>query len=461
MVSISAFINSGLLLVGQSVFRGLASPQQAATEQYNLIKFLGGSAPYIQSPGFGISTDFPETCTIEQVQLLSRHGERYPTVNKGEAFEKIITKLGNTTETYSGSLAFLNSYEYFVTDKSQYALETTPENSEGTYAGSINMSKHGAYFRNRYKSLFDDTQVLSVFTTNSNRVYHSSESFARGFLGNNYSEANVKYSILDESGSLGINSLTPRYGCTSYDKSANSELLKQIDRSYLTNILDRLKEDNPFLTIDEEDVLNLFEFCAYEINVKSESPFCNIFNTEDFNYYAYDNDLDKYYSSGPGNNISEVIGSVYLNASLNLLKDEENSNKIWLSFTHDTDIDQVISALGFFTKDEHLPLDRVDLERVYYHAYLVPQGARYYTEKLKCGEKFYVRYIINDSVHPIPECQSGPGFSCEFSEYENFINSRIGNINFVEQCQVPADATQSLTFFWDYESKNYTAELEL
>ncbi|KAK6204535.1 histidine phosphatase superfamily [Scheffersomyces amazonensis] len=460
MVSITTLINSGLLLVGKWIYQGLATHQQVAEEQYNIIRFLGGSAPYIQSPGYGISTDFPMGCTIEQVQLLSRHGERYPTLNKGNEFEKVLEKLLDHSQEYKGSMAFLNDYEYFVTDKSQYALETTPENSEGTYAGTTNAFRHGAYFRNRYDTIFNSSQELPVFTTNSKRVFNTAEIFTQGFLGEEYSRERVKYNIFAESEELGVNSLTPRYACTTYNKDANSDLVTSFSKLYLTNILARLNEENPFLTIDEDDVKTLFDFCAYELNVKSTSSFCDLFTTEDFAYYGYDNDLDKYYSSGPGNNMSAIIGSVYLNASLNLLKDNSNPNKIWLSFTHDTDIDHYISALGIFTPERDLPLDRVDFERQYYHAYLVPQGARFYTEKLKCGEDTFVRYVINDSVQPIPQCQNGPGFSCEISEYESFVKQVLQS-NSIAGCRVSNHVDKALTFFWDYQSRNYTADLEL
>ena len=128
MVAVSKLVNGGLLLAGQSVFQDVATPQQASVQSYNILNFLGGSAPYIQRQGYGISTDIPQGCKLEQVQLLSRHGERYPTTNKGKAFEAIYKKLESYNETFKGDLAFLNDgYTYFVKDKFWYDKETSPK----------------------------------------------------------------------------------------------------------------------------------------------------------------------------------------------------------------------------------------------------------------------------------------------------------------------------------------------
>ncbi|KAM9923913.1 hypothetical protein OXX80_011380, partial [Metschnikowia pulcherrima] len=93
MVAISKLVNNGLLLVGQQFYRDLATPEQASVESYNVVRYLGGSGPYVQHPGFGISTDIPDKCTLEQVHLMSRHGERFPSSSAGKRFESIMKKV--------------------------------------------------------------------------------------------------------------------------------------------------------------------------------------------------------------------------------------------------------------------------------------------------------------------------------------------------------------------------------
>ncbi|ODV76725.1 putative acid phosphatase precursor [Suhomyces tanzawaensis NRRL Y-17324] len=434
VVAISKLINNGLLLVNQGVFQGLASPQQATVELYNVIRYLGGAGPYIQRQGYGISTDIPDQCTLEQVQLFSRHGERFPSTSSGKKLEAVYKKLKSYNGTYTGDLGFLNDYTFFVDDKDMCGKETSPKNSESNFAGTTDALKH-------------------VFTSNSGRVFQTGNYFAHGFLGDDYKDDKVKYVVFDEDEKIGINSLTPRRACALYNDTSDS-YVDELDTKYLKNIVTRFQKFAPGLNITLGDVRNLFQWCAYEINVKGASPICDLFTNEEFIQYSYSADVGYYYSNGPGNNLTAVIGSTLLNSSLALLKDDSNSNKVWLSFTHDTDLEVFHSALGLFAPNEDLPTDYIPFPYPYQHSSICPQGARVYTEKYKCGETSYVRYIINDAVIPIPNCSSGPGFSCELSAYEDYIQERIGEINYSEQCGLDDSAPSSVKFYWNYNQEH-------
>lgn len=456
MVAISKLINNGLLLAGPLIYADLATPQQAAAEQYNVVKFLGGAAPYIQHPGFGISTDVPDQCTLEQVHLILRHGERYPSKNNGKELEAIMAKFDNYTETFVGELAFLNDYTYFVKDKSLYEKETTPSNSEGTYAGTLTASRHGSVFRAKYKSLFNSTsETLNVFTSNSGRVHLTAKYFARGFLGDEYSDKKVSYHVLSEDKEMGANSLTPRYGCSAFDKGLNDEVIDSYDSSYLDAARERILQGNEKLNLTTADVESLFGWCAYEINVRGQSPFCDLFTNEEFIRHSYSIDLDKYYSYGPANNMTSIVAAPYLNATLRFLKEESPEFKVLLSFSHDSDLEILHSGLGLLEPKSDLPLDHIPFPNPYVHSLILPQGARLVTEKFSCSGQSFVRYLVNDAVYPIESCQSGPGFSCKLSDFESYISSRIEGKDYQTQCQTKYPS--EVTFLWDYKTANYTA----
>lgn len=457
MVAISKLVNNGLLLAGQNIFADVATPQQAATAQYNIINFLGGSAPYIQHPGFGISPDVPPQCTLEQVHLFSRHGERYPSSGSGKSFEKIMAKFANYNESFAGELAFLNDYTYFVSDKDYYEKETTPFNSKGPYAGTTDAMRHGMSFRTKYQSLFNATEEdLLVFTSNSGRVHKTAQYFARGFMGEEYSDDSVKFYVINEDASMGANSMTPRDGCVAYDENANNDIVAKFNTSYLSTAQARILKGNEKLNLTTADVKNLFSWCAFELNVRGASPFCDLFTNDEFIRYAYATDLSNYYSNGPGNNLTATIGSPYLNATLKFLLEEDPEYKVLLTFSHDTDLEMFHSALGLLEPSSDLPTDHIPFPNPYVHSQIVPQGARLYTEKYSCDGISYVRYIVNDAVYPIQKCQSGPGFACELSEFESYINKRLEGKDYKTQCNV-TDVPTELTFFWDYATSNYTA----
>ncbi|CAK9441444.1 uncharacterized protein LODBEIA_P53120 [Lodderomyces beijingensis] len=459
MVALSKLLYHGLLLAPQRIFEDVASPQQASVEQFNVINFLGGSAPYKQRSGVGISTDVPETCSVEQVQMISRHGERYPSKGDGVAFRKVLDKLQQYGKNFKGDLSFLNTYEYFVSDDELYEKETSPQNSEGPYAGTSDALRHGAYFRARYKDLFANANAtLPVFTTNSGRVYQTAQYFARGALGEEYSEDKVEYVVVDESEKMGANSLTPRYACnTNLDKSsdANSELVDSYDTTYLQNILDRWTKDNPGLNLTKSEVSSLFLWSAFEINVRGWSPFTELFTNEEYIKSGYRTDFGNYYQIGPGNNMSTTVGSAMVAASLKLLQGSSD-HRTWLMFTHDTDMEIYFSSMGLIELETGLPA-HVVLPNPYNAAEMFPQGGRTYMEKLQCGGQQYVRFIMNDAVVPYPKCTSGIGFSCPLEEFVEIVSRRMAGVSYRDQCN--SSVPTELSFFWDYHEVRYDAPL--
>ncbi|CAI5759322.1 unnamed protein product [Candida verbasci] len=459
MVSLSNILNHGLLLISPSIFVDVATPQQASIEQYNIINFLGGSAPYKQRSGYGISTDLPANCSYEQIQMISRHSERMPSTGDGQFFNQVLSNFNSYKEShvFKGDLSFLNNYEYFVTNPEYYEKETNLSNSDSPYTGTTNSQRHGSFFRQKYGSLYNPNEKLPVFTSNSGRCYQSSNYFARGFLGDLYSDDTVEYVIIDEDSKMGANSLTPRYACKNINSGAQSNKSDQFDKSYLDDILNRWLVDNPGLNITTSQISGLFLWCAFEINVRGYSPFCNLFTLDEFIRSGYQNDVGNYYSIGEGNNMSKVVGSPMVEASLKLLQ-EDNDNKIWLMFTHDTDMELYLTSYKLIVPENDLSVDQISFPNPYNGAEMFPQSGRTYLEKFKNdNNESFVRFIMNDSVFPYPNCQNGPGFSCPLDKFIEIVNQRLEGVDYSSQCD--ASGPPELTFFWDYNTTSYDAPL--
>ncbi|KAF3988596.1 hypothetical protein FT663_03559 [Candidozyma haemuli var. vulneris] len=456
MVAISHIINNGLLLTSQSVFQDVATPHQAATEQYNLVKYLAGAGPYIQHPGFGISKDVPEQCTVEQVHLLSRHGERYPSKGKGKQFEELYAKFKGYDKPFVGELAFLNDYEYFVSDKEYYEKETSPKNSQGLYAGTSDAFNHGTTFRSRYSELFEQSsEPLTLFTSNSGRCHVTARYFARGLFGDEYSDDTADFAVIAEEDKFGANSLTPVVSCQNFHYSASKDFVGAYNTDFLSATSARITEGNDF-NLTEKETSRLVEWCAYEINVRGYSPFCNLFTNDEFVKLSYGSDLSYYYGNGPGNNLTGTIGAPYLQATLDYLKEDNPPQKFVLAFTHDTNIEHFHAALGLLAPEDPLPNDHIPFPVPYAHTQIVPMGARLYTEKYKCGGESYVRFLVNDAVVPLQHCQDGPGFSCKLSDYEAYVQSRLEGKDYASQCGAE-NVPEKVTFLWDYKTQNYSA----
>lgn len=431
--------------------------------QEEIVPFLGGAGPHFSYPlDFGIDKAIPDTCELTQVQLFARHGERYPTKSKGAKILETYYKLANYTGTFNQSLSFLDDdYEIFIQDTNNFEEETTLKNTVNPlnpYTGEMDAKRHSQEFLAQYADLLEETPSFAMFTSNSKRCHDTAKFFIDG-LGKDY---NVSLQIIDEDPSSGYNTLTPRYACSNFNETENDEYVDTYSHKYLSNLAKRLNDENIGLNLTKSDATNLFDWCSYELNARGYSDICDVFTQEELVHYSYQDDLESYYENGNGNSLGATAGSVLFNASAELLRQsDELEQKVWLSFTHDSDLVNYIAAVGLFDDGHKLNASQVPFrDHVYRKSWIVPQGARIYTQQFKCSNQTYVRYVVNDVVIPIESCSSGPGFSCPSDGFFKYVEERIGGINYNEKCgQNKTSNATSLTFYWDYESKNYNASL--
>lgn len=181
---------------------------------------------------------------------------------------------------------------------------------------------------------------------------------------------------------------------------------------------------------------------------------CHVFTALEYLQWLYSQSVAKYYTSGGGHGHSIAIGAVLARASQKLLR---HRTRIWLSFTHDTDLEMYLAALGLLQPAAPLSTLHTPFPNPYPHATLLPQGARIYTETLLCQNQSFVRFVVNDAVVPLAGCSGGPGYSCALDDFDRHINARLDGIEFQQHCNTTAPA--EIRFYWDYRHVNYNTPL--
>ena len=86
----------------------------------NIFQMHGQLSHYFPNPiGFGVDEfSLPDGAEVVQLNMLSRHGSRYPTTGAGA--ELLAEKIQNYTNgtlgdiTFKGELSFLNSWKYLL-----------------------------------------------------------------------------------------------------------------------------------------------------------------------------------------------------------------------------------------------------------------------------------------------------------------------------------------------------------
>ncbi|VEU20336.1 DEKNAAC101234 [Brettanomyces naardenensis] len=433
---------------------------QESEEQHNLLKHCGGMGPYVEGTGYGINrSDLPESLTVDMVVVFSRHGERYPTVDLGKQLREVYDRLRATkVDEYEGPLAFVKDWEYFVEDQDLLEMET----NMSRFSGLQDMRDFGVDVRNRYGNLYDLGEgTMPFFTSGSQRVIDSAKAFAEGFFTGQEDKSRIV--VLPERKRQGYNTLTTGRSCKPYHKKTN------YPHPYIPKLMaeeaERLNKLSPGFHLTASDLETLAQYCAFELNAKGESDVCNALSMETFIEHEYIRDAELYYTKAE-HPYTFTLGSVYMNATLTLLNEDESNHgnqSLWFSFSHDTDILYFMNALGVFDHQEKkLPIGQIDFSRFFRTSELIPMGARIVLERIseKGSDEKYLRLLINDAVIPLKNCQDGPYFTCKLSTLSYQFYEKLGHEkSFAEKCRVKKKRPQYLSFYWDWVDGDYGTDL--
>lgn len=142
----------------------------------SIFQMMGYLSPYMPSPGFGVAEyPLPPGAEIVQVQMLSRHGARYPTSGTGNNVMVLGNKIADAKRhgdfKATGALGFLNEWEY------QLGHEIlVPKGRQELFDSGILHSY-------MYSSLYNPNSKIIVRTTTQDRMLKSAEYFVAGFFG--------------------------------------------------------------------------------------------------------------------------------------------------------------------------------------------------------------------------------------------------------------------------------------
>lgn len=450
---------------------------QTMNDNYNLLKFVGNRGPYSDRRGVGLNRDAPDNCQVDQVVMLARHGERWPSTGDFKDLSASVKKV-KSVEHPHGPLAFVDEWEMIASSDSGWLEEET---FVGPYSGLLDAYYHGVQYRRRYGHLYDGQSSLPLFISAYQRDADTGRKFGEGFLAWNYTDLAAVNFVLENNGA---NSLSP--SCELKEKISTTlcpdfTYYKEFDEA-----AQRLNKLYPGMNLNSSDVYNLLDLVSYELNVRGSSPWVSVFTSQEWVAYEYYVDALYYCTAGPGSVTGPIIGSLFLNGTRNLLvKGPEESNlPLAFSFAHDTDILKLAATMGLDAPENVTTFDPTQLRfnSSYHVVEIVPQGARFVFERLTCrsdanepdyynefpdafnsstyingtsnSTNTYVRIVVNEAVVPINECATGPGASCPIDDFSNWVDTHLEGRDFVENCVIPDSDPTEFTVFTNYSLSN-------
>lgn len=390
---------------------------------------MGYLSPYHPSPGFGVDEyPLPEDAEIIQVQMVSRHGARYPTPNSEVAqLGALLAKHSGKIKT-SGPLTFLNDWKYEL----GLAILVNRGREELFQSGILHSYMYG--------SLYNPNTKLIVRTTTQDRMLKSAENWMAGFFGLEWTN-NATIEVIIEGRGFN-NSLAGSQNCPNSNDGSYLEPVKTWAEIYLKDATARFQNMTEGFEWTPMDVYAAQAMCPYETVAYGFSKFCDLFTYEEWQHFGYSIDLAFSAGSGFHHPTSRAVGIGYqqeviarlrnhtlgysgsqINTTLDSSTETFPLNQsLYFDFSHDTNIISILTAFGFTQFREELPADRYPGDHEFTVAHVTPFGARLDMEVIKTpkplsanregyedGEETkYIHFVLNQRTLPLgksfPEC---------------------------------------------------------
>ncbi|OQE22501.1 hypothetical protein PENSTE_c010G03757 [Penicillium steckii] len=395
----------------------------------NVSHLWGQYSPYFSVEENSTTTATPDQCQITFVQVLSRHGARYPTASKSEKYAALIETIQANATAFHGKAAFLESYNY------------TMGSDDLTPFGERQMVNSGIKFYERYAALARD-HVPFVRASGQSRVIESGKRFLQGMIHKKYNDHQAKSNqrspvinvvISEESGS---NNTLNHNTCPAFESNELGDTVEDNYQALIApSIAKRLEKQLPGVTLSNKEVIYLMDMCPFDTISSNQdgsilSSFCSLFTDSEWSKYNYLQSLSKYYGYGAGNPLGPTQGVGFVNELIARMThtpvhDSTSTNRtldapgapsfplnksIYADFTHDNGMIPIFFALGLYNGTSPLSHSHVQSAASsggYSAAWTVPLGARAYIEMMNCDHESepLVRVLINDRVVPLHGCE--------------------------------------------------------
>ncbi|KAI0832856.1 phytase [Trametes gibbosa] len=368
----------------------------------------------------------PASCKITQVNIIQRHGARFPTSGASKRIKAALAKLQSAANFTDPLLSFVEDYTYSLGQDSLVALGATQSSEAGKEAFS------------RYSSLISGANIPFVRASGSDRVIATANNWTAGFaLASAGRFKPVLSVILSEAGNDTLDdNMCPAAGDS--DPQVNEWLAQ-----FAPPMTARLNAGAHGANLTDTDTYNLLTMCAFEtVATEKRSHFCDIYeelNAKDA--FAYNADLDKFYGTGYGQPLGPVQGVGYINELIARLTtqpvlDHTQTNStldssadtfplnrtLYADFSHDNQMVAIFSAMGLFKQRAPLNPTQPDAARTFRVQRIVPFSGRMVVERLECPRSGrtssqYVRLLVNDAVQPLEFCGGDSNGLCKLDAF--------------------------------------------
>ncbi|EQC41244.1 hypothetical protein SDRG_01219 [Saprolegnia diclina VS20] len=400
---------------------------------FELTQRLATKTPYYsQAEPFEIEA--PAGCAPIHVNMVVRHGTRYPTA-------KVITKIASIAAKLQ-SLAspvpeWLHTYDVEHEFPLAREAELAPAGvDELVGLGDRVRQKFGLGFQARY----DETAYLFEHTWKT-RTAQSAQAFAHGFFRGD--EAAVAYQVAPKGRDVELRFFDncPQFtAAVDNNSTAWSEYASFPASPSMQANVDEFRSALQLPSLTASDLDAAYEACAFDVAVHHRHDrWCSLFGVDLLESMEYYKDLKSYYKKSYGNPLAHEIAAPLLSSMLSGLadvRDRKGQRQGHFRFAHAETILPLSSLLGYKKGDRPLQAAALQPQRHFKSAVVSPFGANIAFVLYACENEadHVVQLQINEKQLPIPGLDC---IFCPLAQLEEHF-ARYTTMDFDHMCQLRA-----------------------
>ncbi|KAI8388708.1 histidine phosphatase superfamily [Radiomyces spectabilis] len=386
----------------------------------------------------------PEGYTLEQMQLIVRHGTRYPEKDDVEEIEAALQLL--RTSSNRTAVGWVDDYVNPFDMEHEGLLD-----SKGVEEQYLHGRRIAESYPTFISQIADDRFTgVSVFSSYTQRTAESGGALCRGIF-DTYSSANtaddessLKMVITSKSNDtmLAFHEHCPRWKNEVQNNPSSNIQVSRWKTKALAPIAERLSEDLG-VSVGTKAVKNIHNGCAYEVAQRNNaSTFCTLFSPEELLKLEYRNDLKYYYKYSYG--FEELNGRMACNLAKKLMQDMDdavqrkpNHERLTIKVGHSETIIPLQTFFGLFRDDERLEADSspevIDQRqfRTSQFGSFASNLAFQVLSQQNTDEK-YIRVLVSETPVVVPGCDTE---LCPYSQFRQSIEPNL-QCDFDTLCEV-------------------------
>ncbi|KAG0352558.1 PHOsphatase [Podila minutissima] len=310
---------------------------------------LGTKGPYPhENRPVGRLNDVPEGYELVQLHLLNRHGTRYPSTVKSKAFKTLAEKLRKASS--------VRGFEW-LKDWSAGARYPVERGDLLAARGDSDLYQIGHRFRNRYATFLDkypyDANAFNFKASTKARCTQSGNAFSSGFFEGRYSydpdtnhHSPSKWPLVQPVSMSTLPSgldkeIAVKYACPRWKEQVDGRpelTLRQktlFEPTFLPQLAAQVTQAlKAGVNVTTSDISNIYQLCGFEISIYDEDQtWCRLLrpsvlnpslkkvdDREHFLNLEILDDLDDFYTHGPGVPFNRHLGCVFATTLLDSIK---------------------------------------------------------------------------------------------------------------------------------------------